>query len=310
LILKRKSGKKHLYSVFLMVIAFFFAYPKFSYPESTIGIGQEFYDWKEFWLAPDTQTAFLYGNPMHLEESGRRDLLTFSYLQDGGEGWLFGYGLKLRVGTVTYNGYNQSVTNSGGVVYTPLANTSTYYGADNGISLRYHQFNKNTFGQFLDYIGTLGLDMWVRDIGSQSLTSGYMENYAIGYAKLGLGLGDSSAYGGYFEFGGKYPFATWEKAYLQSAGVMTTDTVIHPGSNVSYYASFAYRFRGPWSINFTYDSYRFTASEWVTAYAAGCTPSSTDNCIHHVSQPESWQDIFMVTVGYTIGLNNREISEN
>ncbi len=246
--------------------------PVFSAPaaaEMTIQFGTEQFGWSEYSSA----------GAKLLSESGYRSFMGFYYLQDGADGALLAYHGKLYGGDVNYDGQTQSGTQ--------LTTTTRYAGMLNEANLHYRLKNKPESNYYWDIVGGVGLDFWTRDLRG---TGGYVEEYLIGYIRAGL---DFSAvkYGFQGSAGAKYPVSTWEQANLKAKGMADSDPVLEPGKNITYYASLGYRFDGAWSVSLGYDGYRFSQSPRA--------PITINGVPYTVRQPDSREDIYTLTIGYS-----------
>jgi hypothetical protein len=271
----------------LYLAAFFFFLAFLSFPiaprAEVAGIfGVEHYRWTE--LFP----------PRQLVETGPRIVLGIRQLQDKPKGILFGYQGIFRTGTADYNGWAQDNKTKS---FSPLTTKSDYFGLDNNFSTRYRFFNEVSGSYYFDIIGSLGLDYWVRNINSTTGTSGYAEYYLISYAKAGLGAGKPES-GPRVEAGIKYPVWTNETAGTAAVGQSSSNPVLSPGKNISYFASATYKFKSPWSVNVSYEGFRFPPSELVNSDSPDYSSGSLKWILTKVQQPESWQDIYIFTVGY------------
>ncbi|MBI5179479.1 MAG: hypothetical protein HZA04_09520 [Nitrospinae bacterium] len=252
--------------------------------EISLNLGRENFTWSEY-----------SGGTRLLEENGPRYFFSFGYLQDGDEGALFGYRGKVYGGEVGYDGQTQS-----GV---PVSTTTGYSGMLNEFELRYRLPGGVFKGSYsLDAVAGFGLDFWRREIKGtyvaavNEFAAGYVEEYLIGFARLGLEL-RRGGHGIQMGAGVKLPVYTWEKANLQTALGTNTDPVLEPGKNMSYYASLGYRFASPFIAQVTYEGYRFPESPKV--------PVTINGVAARVYQPESRMDIVVFSVGYIFGTNGK-----
>ena len=200
----------------------------------SMGIAPERFDWQEF-----------SGGQTVVHEGGLRYSLRLNWTQDRQDRVFFGYGGKLYLGTVNYDGYNLA---SG----APATTTTTYSGFQNEgrFTIRFP-----LSGLFLlDVTTGLGWDHWSRMIESQ------IEDYDIVYLKMGPRFSQKGEKGLWFAMGGKYPLYTLENAHLTDIG-FDRNPPLHPGSQLSLYANLGYRFNPLLEIVIDYDSYRFSESQ-------------------------------------------------
>jgi hypothetical protein len=261
-----------------MAMALFLAFPAPAGAEIALNLGSEGYSWSEY-----------EGGRKLLEESGNRYFLAFGFLQEGESGALFGYHGKVYAGDVAYDGQTQSGA--------PVTSTTGYGGMVNEVDLHYRL--SGAVNYHFDILTGLGIDFWKRDIKGAYVPSldasaaGYSEEYLIGYARLGVAV-EHIGHGVQGALGVKLPVYTWEMAHLKGAMGADTDPVLEPGKILSYFAAVGYRFDNPWSLSLSYEGYRFAQSPKVPIAIGGTS--------YTVFQPESRQDIFMFSIGYTISL--------
>jgi hypothetical protein len=230
--------------------------------------GAELFSWREF-PTNCSQT---------LQEIGPRAFIRYDDRKQDSSDWDLSWHGTVYGGVVAYDGFTQTCT--------PLTAGSSYFGT-RGEAAAIRWLAAPAAGSAWPRFGidtALGADVWRRTI----ITSGgYSEDYAIGYARLGLAAQRSRNW--IVRVGIKDPFATQEIAHLAANG-FSSDPLLHPKGTISYFADLQYRFSPAAQLTFYYDSYRFDASDMVTVNS--CPPSGSP-C--SVNQPRSWQDTFGVS---------------
>jgi hypothetical protein len=140
---------------------------------------------------------------------------------------------------------------SGGFI--PLKSTTQYYGilAEAGYGYRFALSES----QFLDVLGGLSLDFWLRRLGSQY---GYDEYWFPISAKAGIAVSARDV-GWIGALGIKVPFYTYQTADFQrlDGGTVT----LHPKPMVSGFAEAGYKFSRHMSLSAFFDSYWFKQSD-------------------------------------------------
>jgi hypothetical protein len=137
----------------------------------------------------------------------------------------------------------------------------------------------------LDFVGTVGLDLWERQ-----LTSVQKEDYSIVFARLGVDYNTRATQGWFASGGVKKPLATAENAHLDDIG-FDQNPILRPGKDPSLYAQVGYRFNPHWSVLGYYDSYRFSQSS--------PEPVTSGGTRFLVFQPESKMDLLGVRLVYS-----------
>ncbi len=241
----------HLLVLILFQLLFF---PGPAWGSVSAGMGPEYFDWREL----DA------GGKQFLEESGFRYAFRLDWTQDRKDRVFFGYGGKLYLGAVKYDGQTLDTK-------APVTTTTDYSGFQNegNLNLRY---SINT-AVWLDVTTGLGWDHWNRNI------QGQMEDYDIVYVKLGPRLSQKGEEGFWFTIGGKYPLYTFENAHLTDIG-FDRNPPLHPGRQLTLYANFGFRFNPQFEIVMDYDAYRFSESPQEAVIWIGHGPRL-------VQQPES-----------------------
>ena len=243
-----------------------------AYAELSVYGGLERFNWREY----DAAGVEL------LQENGYRLVTGIVKVAEGDAGLLLDYEGRLYGNEVDYDGETQD-----GV---PLKTTTGYAGFLAELKPRFRFQPASLDGNYLDITTAFGIENWVRVLhnGTDQIgrsISGYTEEYLIMYVRLGLERRPRSEvrhwHGG---AGIKYPFYTYEKAYLSHAG-FDRDVILRPDPDISLYAKGGYRFSEKWSFSLYYDSYNFKQSPTVPAASGGTQ--------FLVRQPESLQ--------YTIG---------
>ena len=191
---------------------------------------------------------------------------------------LFRYRGKLYGGKVNYDTYTQQTN-------IPVSTTTQYTGAAHEGQLIY----RNAAQAYeLDYVGGLGLDTWQRKIDNRGYNQ--IEDFLIVYLRGGIHLAPPAQGSGLYGGGGlKYPIHTWEDAHLLSLGY-STNPLLEPGKDISFYAELGYRFNKRWNLTGYYDSWRFKKSPSVLAYQAGVA--------YLLYQPESKMDSYGLKIMY------------
>lgn len=144
----------------------------------------------------------------------------------------------------------------------------------------------------VDLIGSVGVDFWEREIegninANGQPVSGFIEEYTVGYGRVGVGLARWHTGGmSYLQLGFKRPFSIDEDVEINNQ-----DVTLAPGEEWSGFVSYRISFddaRGGGSnyVTFYYDTYRLGKSP-VKSAGAGT-----------VWQPKSDLDRFGVKVGY------------
>ena len=239
--------------------------PSIARAELTLSAEAAYLKWKEVTNPVVEETGPLYG-------------LGLAYTQNRDSGALFAYRGKLWGGQVDYEG----ATLFGG---TPVTNsTSSYAGLGNELQARWRKLDG-----YLDGVLGAGLDVWRR-----SLSSVQKEDYAIAYLRLGVEsrTDDFSKWG--VSIGLKYPIWTYENAHLDDIG-FDSNPILHPGGELSPYASLGYRLTPKLQFVAFYDGFRFSKSPpvQVNEVAQGLGPAT-------VVQPASSMSIFGIRVEYLL----------
>ena len=230
--------------------------------------GAELFSWREF----PTNC------PQTLQEIGPRAFIRYDDRNRSGGDWDLSWHGTVYGGLVAYDGFTQSCT--------PLTAGTSYFGTRAEVAAT-RWLAAPAAGSAWPRFGidsALGADVWRRTIITPG---GYSEDYAIGYARLGLAAKRGRNW--IAHAGIKDPFASQEVAHLAANG-FSSDPSLQPKGTVSLYANLAYHFSAASHVTFYYDSYRFDASDMVTV--SSCPPSNSP-C--SVNQPRSWQDTFGVS---------------
>lgn len=235
-------------------------------PQVGISAGLESFGWDEF----------IQGAQVVKEEGVRVSVAVFlDNLARLNAGMLYAVRASGYAGNVDYDGYTWAGTSLTGDDY--------YTGADIEGLLGYRFTNiGGTYS--VDALVSLGAEAWDRDMqdGHDSAgnpVNGYLEEYTIGYAKLGFGVGEQrDRWRGYGQIGVKYPFYTNEK--VDEFGVE-----LEPDGQPSPYLSVQFDYmvggRRTWGATFYYETYRFSQSP------AEYSPVLAD----YVLQPDSEMDV-------------------
>ncbi len=217
--------------------------------------------------------------PLHVKETGPMLALGLSYTQAREAGTLFAYRGRMWGGTADYDG----ATLFGG---TPVQSKTNYEGISNEAQVRWRKAGKA--GGSLDGVFGIGLDLWRRELSSVQ-----KEDYAVGYARIGVESGANYAGQWTASLGAKIPFWTYENAHLDQIG-FTSNPILHPGKELSPYGSLGYRFTEKLHLTAYYDGFRFGQSKEVqTNLSAGLAPAT-------VIQPRSEMSMFGLKLEYRL----------
>lgn len=250
-----------------------------SKPSFAVNAGLESFRWEEF-----------SGGQRLLTETGPRLVvgLTLDHLLQGNQTNPYSAEARAYLGVIDYDGQTQSGVS---------AKTDVNYF---GVSTEVMGGLRLAGSPRMDLLGGLGVDTWTRDIqngvtANGATALGYREDYFILYGKLGPGfLFQSEARQDYLQFGLKYPFYTYERAYLTDIG-FDSDVELAPGKQLSGYAKWQMKWgrqadKPRFGLSFYYDSFRFSASASKTVSAAGA--------LFNVHQPESRMDVLGARLEY------------
>ncbi|MCR4302590.1 MAG: hypothetical protein NUV51_13395 [Sulfuricaulis sp.] len=245
----------------------------------TLSVGVESFDWREY-----------SGGQRLLRETGPRLTigLTLNHLLHGNLAKPYALEFRGYVGFIDYDGQTQA----GVPVQTDVdyfGFTAEYMGAH---PLRESPGTNVLFG--------LGVDTWMRDIqdgiaANGTPAFGYQEDYFVLYGKLGPGfLFQSGARRFFLQFGIKYPFYTYERAYLSTVGY-DDDVDLKPGKKISGFAKWQMiggkeKGKSRFGASLYYDSHRFSTSAAKTVSAGGT--------LYSVRQPESRMDVLGASLEY------------
>lgn len=185
-----------------------------------------------------------------LHENGLRYGLELSYKDPREHGWLSAFRVKLYYGSVDYNGGVQNFS-TGTII--PLKTTTEYYGGlfEGRYGYRWGLGEKH----FIDAIGGIGMDFWLRKIGSQF---GYNEYWFPFYLKAGAEVSPREK-GLIGTVGIKVPF--YNTQVIDYGRLGDGRVTLHPGVNVSGYAEAGYKFTKSLSLIAFFDSYWFGKSD-------------------------------------------------
>jgi len=183
-----------------------------------------------------------------VDESGMRYGLELSYKQQEDHGWIAAGRTRAYYGTVDYNGGSQNLLTG---VITPLKSKTDYYGGllEGRFGYRFGLGEK----QFLDVMGGLGIEAWLRRLRG---SGGYDEYWFPVYLKAGVELEPSRQTGWVGALGVKVPVYTTEVADLGNGDV----TTLHPRVNISGYTEAGYKVRRNLSVIAFAHSYWFGKS--------------------------------------------------
>jgi len=271
-------------------VAVFFAFAGASAAETLVNAGVERFSWREL----DT------GGSKLLEETGQRLFVGADGVQEGESGLLLGFNARIYGNNVDYDGQTQSIdpSQAGGV---SVKTTSQYFGYAVEFNPRVRTHPGFAAGHSLDYVLAIGYDTWVRNLKDSSDAngngvSGFKEEYEVLFVRLGMELRPEDRTKGWYGGAGiKKPIFTYEKVNLTSVG-FSSNPVLRPGTDFSFYASAGYRYEGKWDFSLYYDSYTFKKSDDVTVISG-----STAFAVH---QPKSLQYTIGFKVGYLMDFTN------
>jgi len=250
-----------------------------SRPSYAVNAGVESFRWEEF-----------SSGQRLLSETGPRLTvgLTLDHLQQGDQTNPYALEARAYLGVIDYDGQTQAGVSAKTDVNYFGVSAEAMGGLRLAGSLR------------MDLLGGLGVDTWTRDIqngvtANGSTALGYREDYFILYGKLGPGfLFQNETRRSYFQFGLKYPFYTYERAYLTDIG-FDSDVELAPGKQLSGYAKWQMNWgrttdKPRFGLSFYYDSFRFSASASKTVSSGGA--------LYSVHQPESRMDVLGARLEY------------
>ncbi len=248
-------------------------------PSFAVNAGVESFRWEEF-----------SGGQRLLSETGPRLAVGFTldHLLQGNQANPYAVEARAYLGKIDYDGQTQAGVS---------AKTDTNYF---GVSAEAVGGLRLAGSLRMDLLGGLGVDTWTRDIqdgvtANGAAALGYREDYFILYGKLGPGfLFQSESRRAYLQFGLKYPFYTYERAYLTDIG-FDSDVELAPGKQLSGYVKWQMNWgretdKPRFGASFYYDSFRFSASASKTV-SAGST-------LYSVHQPESRMDVLGARLEY------------
>lgn len=196
---------------------------------------------------------------------------------------------RIYSGQVEYNGQTQSGTQT-------ESTDTDYDGIQLEAGFRYYPKPQHSEGGGQSGIRlALGVDSWRRNIHDSqtadgTIISGYIENYAIAYGRMGVHYGGGSPLS--FNLGVKYPFYTNETIELKTLGY-ESDVTLHPKGRLSLHADVGLQFSRAWGGQLYFDSYRFAKSDAEPVYYP------TANTTYLVWQPESRQEVFGARISFT-----------
>lgn len=247
-------------------LSFCVAGPLFAAPVDISG-GVEHYVWQEY----DS------GGSKLLKESGQRLFVAVEAENQVSNRWTYGFRGRIYSGTVDYDGQSlTSTAHSTDSDYDGVAITADFTGRFRGMTEEYSDWGLRF---------AFGGEAWRRHIRSQGTVSGYTEEYAVAFGKLGLAYIPAQGWQG--EVGAKYPFSVEEDVDIYD------DVSLSPKGAFSLYGRVGYNFNQRWSVKGYYDSYRFNASdpEPLTNNGVPVGPEP-------IVQPESKMDTFGISAGF------------
>jgi len=208
--------------------------------EWSLNTGVEYLQWRESTAPSVTERGGLF-------------TLGLNWTLDKESGWLAAYRGKLYGGGADYEGAFQFSNQR-------TSDVTTYYGITNEVQAIYRTLF-SAAPHSVDYIAGVGLDYWVRKIGSNTSNS-QEEDWAVAYGRLGFDINSRTEHGVFGGGGIKYPFYTQEDANFTDSGFDQNPT-LHPGKEISGYAQLGYRFENRNDLILYYESYRFSQSNTV-----------------------------------------------
>lgn len=224
----------------LLLLATMLSVPVSAFAGWHLGGGVEYFQWTE--------------EPNNIvKETGPMLQVNGGFTQDKDSGPLFAYRGRVYGGEVDYDGallFDTSTRVKGEVQYS---------GTSHEAQLRLRIANSWSNG--LDFVLGGGFDTWER-----RLSSSQKEQYFIGFARLGIDV-DQKDRGWLFGLGLKYPFYTYERAYL--SGMDPNPLILRPGQKISPYGQLGYQFNKNWRLVGYFDSFHFSESDPERAFVPG-----------------------------------------
>jgi hypothetical protein len=205
--------------------------------------GIEYFQWKE-------DTA-----PIQVREDGPMFVLGLDYTQRRDRGLLFAYRGKLYIGDVDYDGALLFAPN------VPVDGTTSYAGTAHEAQLRYRLAPQR--GYWLDVLGSLGVDMWERELSDVQ-----QEDYTIAFVRLGVELNATGERGWTFGAGVKYPVWTEEDAHFDELG-FDQNPELEPEGKFMGFLHAGYRFQRHLALIAYLDGFNFGESDPVTVTQGG-----------------------------------------
>ena len=195
---------------------------------------------------------------------------------------------------VTLRGYGGSVDYDGQDTSRRFVGTRTVYGGYGAEAAGGYRIVRASAPLSFDLTAGLGMDRWERSIrgginAAGLAVAGFVEDYTITYARLGVALGHAGALHGRLNVGFRLPLRNVEDVVIGGE-----DIELRPGKQGTAYA--AYRLSllphasgEPFGayLRFSYDSYRFARS-----------PSRVAGSLA-VWQPESDMDVLGIALGFS-----------
>jgi len=190
-----------------------------------------------------------------LQETGKRHFFGVKSDMAVSPVLYFGGGARLFSGVVDYDGETQ--------LAVPAFSRTKYQGwnieADFSRLLLPVEMTKSDRTLWITM--GLGHERWVRDIRDGETiygdpVAGYVEEYAISYARLGTKYADGDKWS--LSGGIKYPIHAEESIGFGRFGY--DDPELEPEGVLSFYTTLVYQLSPSWSIDMRYDSYRFERS--------------------------------------------------
>lgn len=221
-----------------------------------IHFGSEYYSWNE------------YDNGRHLlEENGPRFFVGID-ANNYRDLWQYTLSGRLYTGRVSYDGQTQ--------IGTPHSTDTDYNGFDAELTFARRLDTGSPTPSNWSLLFSAGYNGWRRNIRDANGVAGYVEDYQIGYGRLGLLYRGDSQWTA--QVGVKRPFYTTEQVGLSRFGY--DDPTLSPAPLPSLYASFNYPLNRDWGLLGYYDSFEFDKSH-TEALTIGGVPVGT------VYQPQS-----------------------
>lgn len=236
---------------------------------SRVSLGSEYFNWSE------------YENGTELvNESGARVFVAFEGVSNPVNTFRAAVFAKGYLSQVGYDGQDQN-----GV---PQLSVTDYVGFTTELRGQLAVTGGNytrTPRVYLQVAG--GTDIWQRNIQSSSTAGGYVEEYTILFAKLGLFRESGRAPSYTWGIGVKYPF------YIHERVMIGDGTLVEPVGKLGAYAQLGFQFTDHMAIKAVYEDYNFDASPTsktpLTNHGVPIDVNGDGIASDYIHQPESHQ---------------------